>query len=261
MRHLATLLLLLLSIASFAGVFVYEGVYQGRDLYVKNPFASDGVGFCVFEVKVNGEVTTDEVNSSAFAIDLSLFDFNMGDPVEIVIRTKEDCEPRVINPKDILPRSTFELASMNLEADGSLSFATRNESGELPFVVEHFKWNKWTVVAGVEGKGAHEGENQYRVDVPLHSGENTFRIRQDGPEGSRISERQSMNSTQPAISIVDEKVFDTLKFSEQTAYEVFDPYGVLKAKGVGDSVDARSWKKGTYYVNFDNRFGALINKR
>lgn len=261
MRHLALLLFLLLSIPSFAGVFVYEGVYQGKDLYVKNPFANDGVGFCVFEVKVNGEVTTDEVNSSAFAIDLSLFDFKMGDPIEVVIRTKEDCQPRVINPEDILPRSTFELSSMNLASDGMLSFSTRNESGALPFLVEQFKWNKWMVVGGVEGKGAREGENQYQVEVPLHSGENTFRIRQDGPDGSRISERQSMNSTQAAVDIIEEKVFDVLRFTGETAYEVFDQYGTLKAKGIGDAVDTKGWTKGTYYVNYDNRFGALINKR
>ena len=52
--------------ANATGVIVLEGHYQGKNLYVQNPFAGSGVGFCTFEVTINGEVTTDEVNSSAF---------------------------------------------------------------------------------------------------------------------------------------------------------------------------------------------------
>ena len=32
------------------GVIVLEGHYQGKNLYVQNPFAGSGVGFCTFEV-------------------------------------------------------------------------------------------------------------------------------------------------------------------------------------------------------------------
>ena len=38
-----------------AGVLIAEGNYQGKDLYVQNPFLDSGVGFCVFEVMVNGD--------------------------------------------------------------------------------------------------------------------------------------------------------------------------------------------------------------
>ncbi|MFT5957541.1 MAG: hypothetical protein ACI87V_001425, partial [Flavobacteriales bacterium] len=46
MRAALLLLLFASPLISNAGVFVYNGVYQGKDLYVKNPFAGDGVGFC-----------------------------------------------------------------------------------------------------------------------------------------------------------------------------------------------------------------------
>ncbi len=35
--------------AALAEVYVFTGVYQGKDLYVKNPFSPDGVGFCVLK--------------------------------------------------------------------------------------------------------------------------------------------------------------------------------------------------------------------
>jgi len=49
---------------SIAGTITVEGTYQGKNLYVQNPFAEGGVGFCVYEVVVNGKPTTDEVQSS-----------------------------------------------------------------------------------------------------------------------------------------------------------------------------------------------------
>lgn len=261
MRTLLTAILALLSYTGFAGVYVFEGVYQGKDLYVRNPFSSDGVGFCVFEVKVNGEVTTDELNSNAFAIDLALFDFQVGDPIEVVIRTKDNCEPRVINPEDISPQSTFELESMELKSDQKLAFQTSNEEGIIPFVVEQFKWNKWLPVATIEGKGAHEGFNSYEIKVPVHAGENTYRIRQDDSKGAHLSERKSFQSTKNPIQIKEEKIYDKLEFTAETEYEVFDAFGVLKARGTGSELETSSWDKGTYYVNFDNRFGVSVNKK
>jgi len=67
MKHLFfSFFILFLALNSKAGVIVLEGNYQGKNLYVQNPFAGSGVGFCVSEVIINGEVSTDEINSSAF---------------------------------------------------------------------------------------------------------------------------------------------------------------------------------------------------
>jgi hypothetical protein len=249
------------SLTASAGVYVFTGVYQGKDLYVKNPFSEDGVGFCVFEVTVNGEVTTDEINSSAFAIDLALFELEVGDPVEVVIRTKDNCEPRVINPEDISPRSEFEVEFMTRTKDRTIVFRTTREAGALPFVVEQFKWNKWVQVGVVDGEGLSETPNEYTMEVPLHSGENTLRVRQDDARGSHHSDKFTLESDVEPVKLVSDKFFEELRFSARTAYEVFDAYGVLYAKGVSDKVDTQDWPKGDYYVNFDNRFGVAVRKR
>ena len=80
--------MVILTMPAMAGTILLEGNYHGRNLYVQNPFASEGVGFCTFEVKVNGQVTTDEINSSAFEIDLSFFQLNLGSPIEIYLLSK-----------------------------------------------------------------------------------------------------------------------------------------------------------------------------
>jgi hypothetical protein len=93
------ILSLLISTAGFStGVIVLEGNYQGKNLYVQNPFAGSGVGFCVSNVTVNGNTTTDEIASSAFEIDFRNLQLKLGDKVIVKIEHKDDCKPKVLNP-------------------------------------------------------------------------------------------------------------------------------------------------------------------
>ena len=73
---LLTLVLSLGFLNTFAqsgGVIILEGNYQGKNLYIQNPFGSNGVGFCVSEVKVNGNITTD-INGDAIVVLPPYFD-------------------------------------------------------------------------------------------------------------------------------------------------------------------------------------------
>src|SRR3954467_13307608 len=90
-------------------VIILEGNYQGKVLYVQNPFAPGGVGFCVTEVKVNGNTTTDETNSSAFEVDLKSQNLAMGEKIEVKIFHKDGCKPKILNPEVLKPKSTFEI--------------------------------------------------------------------------------------------------------------------------------------------------------
>ena len=94
---------------------IHDGHYQGKNLYVQNPFAGSGVGFCVIKVTVNGDVTTDQFASSAFEIDFSNLNLEVGDPVTVKIFHKGDCLPKVLNPEVLRPRSTFETVDIKIE--------------------------------------------------------------------------------------------------------------------------------------------------
>lgn len=260
MKLIALLACLLVTLAAHAGVYVYTGVYQGKDLYVKNPFLSDGVGFCVFEVKVNGKLTSDEVNSSAFAIDLAQFNMSVGQPLEVIIRTKDECEPQLINPNAIAPSSTCKVTNLNL--DGStIQFSTTGETSNLPFLIEQFKWNKWVVVGILEGKGTQGKMNNYSMEVPTTQGMNQFRIRQDDGKGKHYLMEKEISTSQAAVDLKFEKIYDKIEFTGATDYEIFDAYGVLVAEGRGSVVDCAGWPSGMYYLNFDNQFGRIIRKK
>src|SRR3954463_10672988 len=105
---------------STAGVLILEGKYQDKNLYVQNGYAGNGVGFCTYEVTINGKTSTDEVNSSAFEIDFAAFQIKPGTPVIVEIKHKDDCSPKVLNPEALKPRATFEVVNINIDKNGLL---------------------------------------------------------------------------------------------------------------------------------------------
>jgi len=253
---------LMLTANAFAGVLTVEGSYQGKNIYIQNPFVTNGVGFCAFEVSVNDKVTTDEVNSSSFEVDLSALKLSSGEKVVIKVKYKDDCKPKVVNPEDLKVRSTFEIvpASAKVNKDGTFSWTTKGEVGKLPFIVEQFRWNKWVKVQEVEGKGRIEGAF-YSIKYTPHSGENKIRIKQVDVSGPRYSEPVKYRSTTPEVKLKSVKVDKELSFTDDTRYEIFDIYGNVVVKGEGSDVDVTNLKKGDYYVNYDNKNGEKFTKK
>ena len=244
-----------------AGVLVAEGNYQGKDVYIQNPFLDSGVGFCVYEVMVNGQITVDEVNSSAFAIDLAVWKLDLGDPVVIKIKYKDGCSPKVINPEVLKPHSTYELVSSEISSEGILSWTTKNESGQIPYIIEQYKWNKWVKLGEVQGKGS-KVKNEYSFKIIPHSGENKVRIKQLDYSGKpRYSQEKTFRPTNiGGVSYSYEKSKKSVLFTGKTHFEIFNEYGNLVKKGYSDSIDVANLDKGTYYINYDSSFGESFRK-
>jgi hypothetical protein len=243
-----------------AEVVVISGVYQGKDVYVKNPTTSSGVGYCIFEVLVNNQITSDEVNSSAFAIDLGAWGLKLGDAVEVVLRCKEKCDVKIINPEVIYPNSTFEITGMQVNTTGVLNWTTKSESAMLPFIIEQFKWNRWIKVGETMGQGKSDS-NEYSFQASLHSGSNTFRVYQIDHKGQRTSQEVKVDNPASAVTINKTTISNSLDFSAETDYEIYSEYGSLVKAGRGQKVDTTKFFKGKYYVSFDNKGGQIIEKK
>lgn len=262
MKILCWLLMFFLPVSVLANErIILKGVYQGSDIYVQNPFSGQGVSFCVFEVRVNGEITSDEVNSSAFVIDLAVMGVSIGEDIEVVISHKKGCEPRVLNPEVLNPRSTYEIETISVSDNGILKWTTIGESGELPFYVEQFKWNKWVKAGEVMGAGTPDA-NEYEFQLEPHSGMNSVRVRQTDYRGeSRTSPIVEFKGPDTPVSFAEEKTRDVVTFSGKTSYEIFDQYGNLVKKGYGKTIDVEDLEKGEYYLNYDRSFGETFKKR
>ncbi|CAN5911263.1 hypothetical protein BH11BAC7_BH11BAC7_00870 [soil metagenome] len=256
-------LLLLLSIALLLvlkgytqSMILLEGTYQGKNVYVQNPFASGGVGFCVYEVRVNDQVTTDEIGSSAFEVDLRNFQLKIGDPVTIKIFHKDDCKPKVLNPEVLKPKSTFVTPAGGITincTDEMLKWTTTGEQGKLTFIVEQYRWSKWVKVGEVDGSGT-AGPNNYTFKVVTHSGENQFRVKQIDYSGqARTSAIAKCTSTKAAIKFYPVKAKDKITFEGgESLWEIYDQYGNIVKKGFGSTIDVTGLAKGGYFLNYDN---------
>jgi hypothetical protein len=249
-------------------VIILEGNYQGKVLYVQNPFGPGGVGFCVTEIKVNGNITTDETNSSAFEIDLKNHKLNIGDKVEVRIFHKEGCKPKVLNPEVLKPKSTFEITAISVDKEGTLKWTTKSETGKLAFYVEQFRWNKWVRVGEVEGMGTPTS-NDYAFKIAPHSGKNQLRVRQTDYSGiPRFSKAVDFISSIPEIDFAPLKASKEVTLFEkgkdgkplETMYEIYDQYGNIVKKGSGIKVDVSNLPKGPYFLNFDNKLGEFVKK-
>ncbi len=244
-----------------AGVLVVEGKFQNKNLYIQNSFGTNGVGFCATEIRVNGVVTTDDVNSSAFEIDLAAMNIKIGQRVTIEISHKSDCIPVVLNPEVLKPRPTFEVVSMNINPSDILKWTSKNESGALPYIIEQFKWNKWVFVGEVQGIGSAE-PHDYSFQVTTHSGENKFRIKQAGlGVAPKTSSSVILNSLKEKPTFVITKDSKMIQYSYETNYEVYDVFGTVVKKGFGKDTSIDNLKKGKYYLCYDNQVTEFDKKK
>lgn len=239
--------------------FSIEGYYQGKNIFVQSAFADDGFGFCISKVTVNGTIVPVNVQSSAFQIDLGEFNIEIGEEVLIVFEHEEDCQPKLLNPEVLLPKSTFVLEKLSCSSTGIVSWKTTNESGKLNYLIEQYKWNKWVVVGEVSGIGsANIAEYNYMM-LP-HSGENIIRLAQYDNTGNKRTTKSfsflSEGVSEPILhqlktKAIIEFVADNVRV--KTKYEVYDAYGNITKKGYNSIIDYSNLNPGVYHINYDNK--------
>lgn len=259
--NMRTILLTILSLLVSTGLFAklsIEGSYQGKNIYVQNPSSEDGFGFCVTKVTVNNNILPGDLGRSAFEIDFSVFNLNIGDKVFIVIEHEGGCTPKILNPEVLLPRSTFEVTEFTVDNTGLVKWTTTNEQGKLPFVIEQYRWDKWVPAGEVDGTGT-KGPNTYEFKTIPHSGKNTVRVVQNDYSGTkRRSPEESFISDIPEVKMYPTKVKRDIYFTAndeptETRYEIYDAYGNIVKKGYASTVNCSNLRKGAYYINFDNK--------
>lgn len=264
LTHILTAIFITLAYSASADISV-EGNYQGKNLFVQNPESDDGFGFCATRVTVNGNTISDGINSSAFEIDFDKQGIKVGEEVVIVIEHGIGCKPKILNPEVLKPKSTYEIQSINASPNGLIKWTTTKEQGKLPFVVEHYRWNKWVAVGEVDGVG-EPSENSYEFKVSPHSGENKVRVVQTDHTGKKKPSKAvtfRSNLKEPSMSPI--KVKNDVNFEVDgkpvdTKYEIYDAYGNIVKKGVGNKVDCSNLKKGAYYINYDNKNEKFLKK-
>ena len=157
--------------------------------------------------------------------------------------------------------ATFEIESFKISKDGMVSWTSSNEQGSLPYMVEQYIFNKWVVVGKINGVGSPT-PNSYSVPVILNSGENKFRVRQKGfDKMSKFSDAVSFYSKKEAVSYIIKDKNQTLEFSSDTYFIVYNPYGAIVKQGYGNSLNISDYAKGYYCLIYDNKLGGFNKKK
>lgn len=241
-------------------VYGLLGSYQGTDVYVQNPFDQDGVGFSIKAVEINGAQMTQKVFSSAFKIDLSKYNLNIGDSVSILFYYNSIEPPKIVNTEALTPVSNANIQKLWIENDSVLNWCSTDEQQKFDYIIEQYRWNKWIKLGEVKSHGTTQ-ENCYSFIVDLHSGENKFRLVRFGLNGQKkTSMTANIESMKNKIQIVDDYIYDgTVQFSYETLYEVYNVTGELVLKGYNKIVEFCGLPKGIYFVNYGTITGDVFN--
>ncbi len=243
-----------------------EGYYQGKNLYVQSSLCDDGFGYCATKVTVNGNIAPSQTGGGAFEINLTNFNFRIGEPLFVVIEHNDGCKPKIINPEVLLPNSTFEVKEIKCSNTGKLTWSTIEESGKLTYQIEQYKWNKWIVIGEVAGQGKGV-KTDYVFNVIPHSGENKVRVSQTDNTGNKRASKEVkfVSTAVNAPSIVSDNKYKSIKFvfngeKVETKYEIYDAFGNILKKGMNNEVDFSDLSKGIYYVNYDNKNEKIVKE-
>lgn len=226
------------------------GLYQGENLLVVNDPSADGVGFCCYEVRVNGMLTSDAVNSHAFEVDLGALGLTLGKGLSVRLKHRSGCVPRVLNPEVIQPIPGFQLVSFDAAPTGEVSWVTEGEHGRMPFVLQQFKWGKWVDVVRLDGRGGPD-ERAYATEIQPIQGENLLRLTHLAPDGTlEVKGEVRFEGDVPEVTMSYSARNQVVSFSKATQYEIVDEFGTVVLRGVGNQATLRYLSRGDYYVNF-----------
>ncbi|XOV65882.1 MAG: hypothetical protein ACFHU9_09620 [Fluviicola sp.] len=237
------------STSAFASLII-KGKYQGKNLYVQNPYDSETNTFCVTGVLVNGQKVATEIGSTAFEIKLSNLGFDMGDQIIIQIDHRDGCKPVVLGNGLTQVNRAIRIEPASL-TNGVLRWKHHSELHS--YEIEQYRWNKWiNVDVNIDDLDA-EGYYSTMLNNDLHSGTNTFRIIAQNENGTNAySNNLTAESGLEPVSYEMRKNERLLTFSSETQFELYDAMGEQILTGKSIELDLSGLSSGVYYLNFDN---------
>ena len=248
--NILLLILLLLTVKLNASEIILEGIYQGENLFVQNPFGLSDKEFCITEIQVNGEIVTSNPKISALEVDLSGFEIN--DPLVIKILHHDNCIPHILNPRVVVFKREFKFLSV-LATQDHIQWITLGEKGNGEHTIERLEESEWRELDKVQLKGGFD-VNEYKQGVIHNVGRNKYQIRMTDVTGQEIlSQEFEFLIDKPPITFSPVRVTDRITLSEKAFYEVLDLEENQITKGTGRVIKLKGLPPGEYYINIEGK--------
>ena len=146
-----------------------------------------------------------------------------------------------------------------LQAGGQICWSAKEDSAEMVYLVQQFRWNKWVNWDTIIGE-TQTDVAAYSVNVSkyFHSGENVFRICPfTNGKVLKFSEKiiyPGENFGELLEQVVyPSKTDDLIQFKRETYYELYDKNGDVVRQGYGKSFSRKGLDGDVYYLNYDNK--------
>ncbi|NQZ77402.1 MAG: hypothetical protein HRT61_15070 [Ekhidna sp.] len=230
------------------------GVFQGKTLFIQNPFDRVERTFCIQDVFINEERVDLNYKVSALKIDFDGLDLYT--PVKIRLVHKDTlCSPTIINPEAILFHTIFRFSSVFL-SDSALTWSTKGEVGKGEFEVERLQDGLWVDQEIQDAVGKYE-EVEYQHFPNMEEGANRYRIRYNFPSGSRskylYSQEVSFDFYPEPVTYSPRSATTRLYLSRSTHYEIYDEARRLVHEGQGKEIDVTVLRRGKYVIYFNGK--------
>ena len=238
------------------------GVYQGKTLFIQNPFDKTDLTFCVESVLINEKRLDLNYNLSALKIDFEEYD--LFTPVKIQIIHKDSiCTSTIINPEAILFHTIFRFVDVSF-TDSALVWSTKGESGIGTFEIERLMNGVWVDQEIREAVGRYEGIS-YTYYPNLEEGANKYRIRYNFPSGRRnrylYSREVDFDFYPEPVEFTPKSAKTRLFLSRSTHYEIYNDAQKLVLEGQGKEIDVTVLRRGRYIIYFNgNDPGTFIKE-
>uniref|UniRef100_UPI00404AF89B hypothetical protein n=1 Tax=Fulvivirga sp. TaxID=1931237 RepID=UPI00404AF89B len=257
LRGLVFLFFAILSNILLAGEIVLSGAYQGKDLYVQNPFNTESSTFCTNAVYVNDRLILDKPQASAFRIDLSFLSVN--DLVVIRILFQDNCEPGIVNPQVLKSPQSFQFLTAQAD-NNSITWTAKGDKGGVYYLEHKWEDHDWQVADTVDVISAFE-QNKYAVEPSHIKGDNNYRVKYINSNNEEFYSVEFMfTAADNYITFYPKIATSQLNLSDSCHYEVMDFFGKIVKKGEGRDVILVDLKPGKYYLNIQNRKEVFIKR-
>ncbi|QSE96830.1 hypothetical protein [Fulvivirga lutea] len=251
------ILLCLSPLTSKAGELLITGTYQGKDIYVQNPYDKENKKFCTTAVFVNGIKVFDNPSITAFKIDLS--GFSKDEQVTIKLEYTGNCTPTIVNPDALVSKGTFQFTNINSD-NNSVTWSVVGEVKGGEYYLYHKLANKDFIVYDTIPSRGGDGLISYSRQ-PIHKqGENVYKVVYNYKSESKESSEVRFTATENFITFYPQIATTSLALSDTTTYAIESFFGKTVKKGEGKEINLTDLKPGKYYLVIQNRKQQFIKR-
>lgn len=258
------ILFVLISLTSVAAVHGQSktethltGVFQGKALFVQNPYDPETKRFCINEVTVNNKPQPVPLNRVAVKIDFDYMDLHT--PVALRLKHGAGCRPVIINPDAIKYHSAFSFQSINFY-DSTINWETKGEKGQGRFILERYNLGIWDQTDTLVSKGAYSGA-EYHIFPQVEEGANKYRVRYEIPNGEYLySNEIDFHYYPEPVTFSPSQTRGKIKLSRRATYKIYDAGGKMVLSGEGSSIDASALPPGNYVVYFNDKDPGVFDR-